>query len=249
MALHDRFRDLTFEAFRSRALDATLSEHEKVGFPDEYREGRVDTIFADILSKLPALHERDRTVLEIGPGCSGLPRRLIDHCARQAHRLVLVDSDEMLRLLPDADHITKLPGRYPQCHAALAEYVGRVDALLSYSVIQYVFAEDNLWAFLDGALALLAPGGHMLLADIPNASMRRRFLMSAAGRAFHRSYTGRDEVPDIASDGPQPGQMDDAVVFSLLMRARAAGFHAFVVPQHDALPMANRREDLLIRRP
>jgi hypothetical protein len=35
----------------------------------------------------------------------------------------------------------------------------------------------------------------------------------------------------------------------MLGRARAAGFDAYVLAQPEALPMANRREDLLIRRP
>ena len=43
--------------------------------------------------------------------------------------------------------------------------------------------------------------------------------------------------------------IDDAVVFALLQRSRLAGFDAYVVPQDSALPMANRREDILIIRP
>jgi hypothetical protein len=39
------------------------------------------------------------------------------------------------------------------------------------------------------------------------------------------------------------------VVMAVLGRARAAGADAYVVPQHPALPMANRREDILIRKP
>jgi hypothetical protein len=46
-----------------------------------------------------------------------------------------------------------------------------------------------------------------------------------------------------------PGQIDDGVVLGLLMRMRQAGFQAFIVPQAAALPMANRREDMLIIRP
>jgi hypothetical protein len=34
-------------------------------------------------------------------------------CAERGHRLLLVDSDEMLSRLPDEPHVTKLVGRYP----------------------------------------------------------------------------------------------------------------------------------------
>ena len=126
---------------------------------------------------------------------------------------------------------------------------GRVDAVLAYSVVQYVFAEGNLWDFLDRCLLLLAEGGELLLGDIPNATMRKRHLASSAGERGHRELTGRDEKPEVHFNLPDPGQMDDSVVLALLARARAQGFHAWALPQAAGLPMANRREDLLFRRP
>jgi len=52
---------LTFDDFRRLATDATLSPYEKIGFPDEYREGYEAAIFADIVAKLAPLDRR-------GPG-------------------------------------------------------------------------------------------------------------------------------------------------------------------------------------
>jgi hypothetical protein len=37
-------------------------------------------------------------------------------------------------------------------------------------------------------------------------------------------------------------------LIALVLRARSAGFDAYLVPQPDDLPMANRREDMIIRR-
>jgi hypothetical protein len=79
--------------------------------------------------------------------------------------------------------------------------------------------------------------------------MRRRFLASETGRRFHRQYTGRTDDPPV-SWPMQPGrELDDGVLVGLLLRARDAGFHAWLVPQADGLPMGNRREDLLCERP
>jgi hypothetical protein len=245
----NRFANLTYDDFRRLAADESLSRHEKVGFPNEYREGREEAIFQDVLRKLPALEQRDSVVIEIGPGCSRLPSMLMDLCTANGHRLVFVDSAEMLAQLPDGAQVEKIAGRYPECHAMLAPYTGRVSALLAYSVIQYVFAEGNLWAFVDRALSLLAPGGAMLLGDVPNISMRKRFFASETGVRFHQAFTGRQETPEVSWNVLEPGQIDDAVVMSILLRARGQGFDAFVVPQGPELPMANRREDILIRRP
>jgi hypothetical protein len=155
----------------------------------------------------------------------------------------------MLAHLPNASHVEKWPGRYPAMQKLFEVYSAKIDVIIAYSVIQYVFAEGNLWEFLDRSLLLLADGGMILLGDIPNVTMRKRFFASAAGITCHRNYTGRDELPDVKFNQLDPGQIDDSVVLSLLARARAQGFHAWVVPQAENLPMSNRREDILIRRP
>src|SRR6266436_3535528 len=98
---YQRFADLSFDDFRRMALDSSLSNHEKAGFPDAYREGKGSVIFDDIRSKLISLNTRGKTVLDIGPGCSELSLTLIELCRQNNHSLVLVDSEEMLSQLPD----------------------------------------------------------------------------------------------------------------------------------------------------
>jgi cyclopropane fatty-acyl-phospholipid synthase-like methyltransferase len=243
---HQRFADITFDDFRRMARDDRLSQYEKIGFPNEYREGAEAAIFQDIAVKLDLGRDSNLAVLDIGPGCSELPQMISALCAEKGHRLVLVDSEEMLSQLPDEPHATKLVGHYPDVAGLQDE---GFDAVLAYSVLHYVFAEGNVWSFLDHSLQLLAPGGMMLIGDIPNVSKRRRFFSSAAGIAHHKAFTGQDAPPQVDWNVVEPGRIDDAVVLGLLTRARAAGFDAHVVPQPDGLPMANRREDILIRRP
>jgi 2-polyprenyl-3-methyl-5-hydroxy-6-metoxy-1,4-benzoquinol methylase len=245
-----RFADLDFEGFKALARDPSLSPNEKVGFPDSYRAGKEKLILRDIAGKLTGLAQKGKAVLDIGPGCGGVATALIDLCRRRGHRLTLIDSAEMLALLPDAPSVSKIAGRFPDdCRDFLAAYRGRFDAILVYSVLQYVFAESNVFAFLDRSLELLADGGRLLIGDIPNQSMRKRFFSSESGIRFHQRFTGTDERPSIEHNVLEPGRIDDAVVLSLVQRARAAGFHAYLVPQAPALPMTNRREDILIVKP
>jgi hypothetical protein len=80
--------------------------------------------------------------------------------------------------------------------------------------------------------------------------MRRRFLASAAGIAHHRRYVGdAAAMPTLGFNRLQRGELDDALALALVSRARAAGFHGWIVPQDPGLPMANRREDVLVERP
>jgi hypothetical protein len=175
---------------------------------------------------------------------------LIDLCRRHGHTVVLVDSAEMLGHLPDGPGLVKVPARFPdECPSLLEQHHGRVDAILAYSMFHYVFAEGNPFAFLDRCLDLLAPGGELLIGDIPSATKRKRFFSSAAGIRFHQQFMGTDAAPEVVWNHTEVGRIDDAVILSLLHRARTAGFDAYVMPQGDRLPMANRREDVLIRRP
>jgi len=244
------YAGLDFEGFKALAADPRLSPHEKVGFPDSYRAGKTAVILRDVTAKLAPLRSRRKRVLDIGPGCGELAHELIAWCGAREHRLTLVDSAEMLAQLPDAAHVEKHSGRFPEeCLELVAERRAGFDAVLVYSVLHYVFAERDVFTFLDRALELLAPGGQLLVGDIPNQSMRKRFFASEAGVRFHRRFTGSDEPPLVEHQVLETGHLDDAVVLALVMRARAAGFDAFLVPQGKDLPMANRREDLLVRRP
>lgn len=246
---YQRFARPTFDDFRKMAQDATLSRYEKIGFPDSYRQGKEEFIFQNIVDNLPLLNEREKVVLDVGPGCSDLPRMMIELCRKQGHKLLLVDSEEMLAHLPDEEFIQKIPAYYPQCDELFNEYSAKVDVLLSYSVLQLVFAEGNVWDFLDRSLELLAEGGEMLLGDIPNISKRRRFFSSKNGIEFHKKFMNTKSFPDVKFNSLDRHNIDDSVILALLGRARSQGFDAYVLPMRRDLPMANRREDILIRRP
>lgn len=239
--------DLTFEGFRALAQNPYLSANERIGFPETYRDGFEEAILRDIAAKLPALLGTGATIVDIGPGCAGLPHRLIDLCRERDHRLFLVDSAEMLEQLPDVAGVTsKIAGAFPANRDAVRNAVAQADIVLCYSVFHYVFAEGNPFTFLDSIVALLADGGRALIGDIPNISKRRRFFASETGRRFHKAFTQTDSEPDVRYNEPSPGKIDDAVLMGLILRAQAAGADAYVMPQAPDLPMANRREDLLI---
>jgi hypothetical protein len=242
--------ELTFEDFKRNAGDQSLTSYEKVGFPTAYREGKERAIFEDIIRKMPNLAQQGQTVLELGPGCSGPAFMMIDWCRDHGHKLILIDSQEMLDQLPDERFIHKFAGHYPdECAPIFERYRGQVDALVCYSVLHYLFLETNLFEFLDQSLNLLADGGEFLVGDIPNVSKRKRFFSSPTGVLFHQNFTGTSEVPQVQFNVTEPGKIDDSTLISLVLRARSAGYDAYLMPQPPDLPMANRREDLVIKKP
>lgn len=244
-----RFAGLRFDDFQRMARDESLSLNERSGFPESYRAGAEDGILADIVAKLPALNGEPATVVDIGCGATPLTLAIGKLCHDHGHELLLIDGPDVLAQLPAAPGVTKLAGRFPALPLVEAEWNARCDAIIAYSVMQFVFVEASIFAFLDAALAMLRPGGRILLGDLPNHSMRRRFLAGEAGRAFHHQYMQTDDEPDVSWPVLPTSELDDASVMALLSRARAAGFHAWLMPQAAGLPMANRREDLVIERP
>jgi 2-polyprenyl-3-methyl-5-hydroxy-6-metoxy-1,4-benzoquinol methylase len=234
---------------RHFAKDDSLSKYERIGFPDVYRSGFEEAIFLDICFKLSNILGSQMRVLDIGPGCSDLPTMLIEQCRDKGHQLHLIDSAEMLALLPEASFIKKTAALYPNCPEIISELQGKVDVILCYSVLHYILVDTAFFRFLDTSLSLLAPGGQMLIGDIPNISKRKRFFASETGARFHQEFMKTTEHPKVEFNRIEHDQIDDAIVFSLLQRARTQGFDAYVLPQNPSLPMANRREDILISRP
>jgi SAM-dependent methyltransferase len=241
--------ELDYEGFRGLAKDGNLSCYEKIGFPDSYRAGFEQNIFEDIVSKLTLLKETSQSVLDIGPGCSELPNLLIGLCNKNKHKLVFCDSQEMLNLHPDLPLLNKVPGMFPKTLPEVQKVEKQFDVILCYSVFHYIFVDTNVWDFLDACLILLKPGGQLLIGDIPNVSKRKRFFASENGKRYHKEFMNTSENPIVEYNKIENKKMDDAVIISLILRAQAAGYNAYLMKQNPALPMATRRDDILIERP
>ncbi len=130
----------------------------------------------------------------------------------------------------------------------------RFDKILCYSVLHYLADEIEVFAFVARALRLLAPGGSLLLGDLPNESRKRRFLSSPAGKAFARrwekqkKHLEREDGLALPED-PQLVRFDDALVLQICGECRKQGLDAYILPQPPNLPFGHTREDVLVVKP
>lgn len=244
-----RFKKVGFEKFRELAKNDSLSKYEKIGFPDELRLGREIDIFRDMLAKAPTLRKESARILDIGAGCSDLPAHLLANAKALGQNLVFIDSQEMLDQIEGSHQLNKMPGYFPHDFKSLLEAGPAFDAIIVYSVLQYVLQEGNLFHFLDSAASLLACGGYLLIGDIPNVSKRKRYLISDEGRRFHKEYMQTESEPEVVMNAIEFNEFDDGIVFGILNRYRSFGMETYLLPQPRELPMSNRREDILIWRP
>jgi len=245
----DFFKNLGFKKFQEFAKNKNLSDSMRVGFPDDYRKGKEESILEDILGKLTNLRLKGKNFLDIGPGASQLTELTLDFCKKNNHSVVFVDSKEMLDLVSGAANLSKVEACFPEKFDEIKK-TGPYDAILSYSVLQYPFAEGNVWSFVDRLCLLLNNGGQLLLGDIPNISMRKRFFSSESGLKYHQEFThDSTQIPNVSFNQLEIDQIDDGVLLGILTRLRASGYHAFILPQNCSLPFSNRREDILIVKP
>lgn len=236
---------MDFEEFRKMASNNQLSIYEKIGFPDDYRKDYESQIFDDICQKLN-LHRQKLNVLDIGCGCSQLPNLIINLSINNGHNLLMMDSKEMLDLLPKKG-FERIEGRFPNDWDK-SKVTYQFDCIILYSVMQHIILGSNPFTFLDNAVQLLESGGRLLIGDLPNISKRNRFFASDRGKVFHQEFMKDGSNPSTSFNQLVPEKIDDSLIFAILSRYRNSGYEAYVLNQPDYLPMANRREDILIMR-
>ena len=232
--------------FQSRAADSTLTNNEKIGFTESCRAGKEEIIADDIFKKLQISKRQKLSVLDIGCGCGPLAAHIIERVLQGGHLISVVDSPEMLAALEIDGGVKRIAGRFPDCAKTVRHQIGPVDRIIVYSVLQYAFKDGCAREFVEAAASLLAERGRLLIGDIPNASMRKRFLSSASGQVHHRTHFDPDNDPDPKTIRVDGREIDDAFLLELVANLRRSGFNAFMMPQASGLPLANRREDLLI---
>lgn len=240
----ERFQNLDYKKFKENANNPKLLPNEKIGFPEVYRKGKDQAILNDIELKTGFLSQCNQ-VLDIGIGCGTLALKMVEACEQKDVELHVIDSKDMLNHLPDRN-ITKHPGFFPEMPEFLNVFSNYFDAVIVYSVFHYVFKHGDIYGFMDQALTLLRNGGTLLLGDIPNISLRKRFFQSEKGKAFHRKYTDSNVDPEVDFARLEPFEINDGIILGIVSRYRDFGFEAYILPQPPDLPMANRREDIVI---
>ncbi len=69
-------QQLTYDDFKRLAGDASLTDAQRIGFPDAYRAGFEAAIVEDIIAKTPPMNDRGGVVIDIGCGASDVPQLL-----------------------------------------------------------------------------------------------------------------------------------------------------------------------------
>ena len=203
--------------------DETLSPYERSGFPDEYRRGHERGDLRRHRGQAPGAARPRQGRAGHRPRLQRAAADAQRRCAEHDHTALLVDSAEMLAHHADgAATARSSPVASPTARNCSTKR-GRVDALLAYSVLHYVFVEANVFAFLDAALELLAPGRRAADRRHPERVQAQAVLRlrppgarstarspdrdeDPARRGFNVLERGRSTTPSCSAWWPAPGR-------------------------------------------
>ncbi len=231
---------LTFENYARRAKSG-LTPTEVAG---RYRSQAAAErrIVPDVLAKLDI--EPDDTLIEIGCGVGGLLIPIgerVASCVGVDHPDVLTE----LRKRYDGANLTTVAGNFLDI-----DFKDRFSKVLVYSVLHCLADKDEAIRFIDKALGLLAPGGRMLVGDIPTTERKARFLASETGKRIDAEWRSQSQsagsAPVELADDPNVFMPTDGFVLELIGRIRSRGHHAYLLPQPTDLPFGYTREDILV---
>ena len=238
---------LSFQEFNRIADLNFRSSARASGFPDIFRNQAAKLVHEDIVEKLNLKNLGNKKIVEIGPGVSSLPQMMASFCRSNGIILKFIDGRNVLEQLPRATFIEHIPDQFPKSIKQYFSQCSKAGAIISYSVCQYLASFCEFKKFIECATSLLAPGGRLLVGDIPNRDMRMRFLRSKAGKNS-KSFIFNNRVRHKRFLQSQSTYLDDPNLINILQIQREKGYHAWIIPQKSNLPQGNRREDLLIER-
>lgn len=126
--------------------------------------------------------------------------------------------------------------------------LGKFEKVLIYSVLHCLSDKETVYSFVDKALKLLNNNGMMLLGDIPNISLKERFLNSNSGKEFSKCWEKRMEnnKTNISFEPFNAIAFDDNSIFELMQHIKNQGYKAYLLPQPSNLPFGHTREDILV---
>lgn len=218
-----------------------------------FHASSIPSIVADIAGKLRP--RNDGRLLEIGCGVGLLLRPLsemVDLCVGIDHGSLIAEfSNQGLKA-----GLSLMTGRFPEVKPE-----GTFDHILVYSVLHYMMGADEARTFIDACLEILAPGGTLLIGDLPNADAAERCHNSNEGRLINQEYVAarrldQDRYRQAYANQESieqnvvrpPTFINDQFVLDLLTDLRRRGYEAHVLPQPAGLPFNSTREDVLIHR-
>lgn len=232
---------ISFDNYTALARDDSATNTEVAGrFPTQILSEK--RIMLDVVSKLDLSPEDSLLEIGCGPGNLLLPLSfLVSKSSGIDNKAAIERLNCRSRGL---EGVSGIEGDFLAMELPKETF----NKILIYSVFHYLDTEETIFKFIDRACSLLAPGGKLLIGDLPNIDKKNRFLNSDAGKAFlvewKKNNSGNKKRKYIKPDN-ELVTINDSLLLKMISQARLTGLDAYVLPQPADLPFGSSREDLL----
>jgi len=240
------WENLYLQMYADSAL-SDLSQSAKAGRNGLTSDGKVEKmILEDIWKKISQKSHQE--ILDLGCGCGPLTNQIMERCNLYAHSLTMMDQELVISKIANSDqtlgHVKLIHGIFPYDSNLLGNQ--RFDSIILYGVIHYTTDPVN---FIYSLIEFLKPGGHLLIADIPNSDKKQRFMLTKHGiqidKEYRNSFNANNNVMPIA-ESQSPIEFNDVFVTNLLRLTRNKGCESFLLSQPPGLPFCFTRDDILV---
>ena len=204
-------------------------------------------VIPDIAHKLE-LKPTD-TLLDIGSNCGEISIPLSFIC----DHVTCIDGEDLIDVLRKRTsgwgNISTISGDFMNI-----DIETKYDCILIYGVLVCIDSFSEKTSFIKKAAGLLKEGGRMLVGDVVNESVAKRFLESDYGKRINEEYIyqknscGENEKP-VNHGYVFQNKLNDELLMRLLMDIRTWGgrYESFLLPQDHRLPFGCTRQDILIK--
>ena len=129
----------------------------------------------------------------------------------------------------------------------------KFNKVLAYSLIHYMKDKNQLKKFIKKLLDLTSSNGIILIGEIPNISMKKRFLKSKIGKEINKKFLHnlnklKQKYTSQFNYNEKFIQIYDKEIRFMINYCNQIGVDAYVLPIKKGLPFSYTRVNLLIKK-
>ena len=239
-------KNKAFENYSMIAKDLNSKNLRILSGRYKFFKNKYKYIIQDIYEKL-SINKKD-DIFDIGTGDG----EIIANLSKKSKSATTIDSIEIINKIPKKKNVKYLKGNIHQKGKKIKK---KFDKILVYSVIQYFADIKEVITFINLCLSLLKKTGIILIGDIPNADMDKRYQNTIDYQTQRKIFEKKKSLNQSKIDKKffnltigKTIKFTDKNLNYLLKRFNTINYESYILPQRKELPHSVKRVDLLIKK-
>ena len=201
------------------------------------------------ITKILELNKSDK-IIDIGCGTGDVVIPL----SRKVKSITAVDYPKIIDLLKKRSDKQRVQNmNFISSDMLKLKTKKKFNKVLAYSLIHYMKDKNQLKKFIKKLLDLTSSNGIILIGEIPNISMKKRFLKSKIGKEINKKFLHnlnklKQKYTSQFNYNEKFIQIYDKEIRFMINYCNQIGVDAYVLPIKKGLPFSYTRVNLLIKK-